>query len=236
VDGNVSLESVANDLALRDVRGNVSANVADDVVLYLNPQAGNAYAVTAGSDILLVMPPKANATLTLSADEIEIDWKGIKNEEDATTRVVTLGDGSALVTLSAGSDIRVSNQSNAGDTAEDFGNFAGMGMDWSGFGERISRQVEKATHRASKQVDEAARRADEAGRRMDQMAGRRGGPKVNVGVGRWNWDLSSKGVPMPPKPQQASEEERMTILKMLQEKKITAEEADSLLSALEGGS
>ncbi|MBC7876065.1 MAG: DUF4097 family beta strand repeat protein [Anaerolineales bacterium] len=233
VDGNVSLESVADDLALRDVRGNVSANVSEDVVLYLNPQPGNSYAVTAGEDILLVMPPNANATLTLNADEIDIAWKGIANEEDATSRVVTLGDGSAMVTLKAGSDIRVSNQSNAGESAEDFGNFAGMGFDWSGFGERISRQVEQVTHRANRQVDEATRRAAEARAKFE--GGRRGKSKVAVGVGRWNWDLSPKGVPMPPKPQ-ASEEERMVILKMLQEKKITAEEAEKLLASLEGGS
>ena len=224
VDGNVSLESVADDLALRDVRGNVSANVDNDVVLYLDPQAGNAYSITAGDDILLVMPPKANATLTLNADEIDIEWKGVA-KDDSTTRVVVLGNGSAVVTLNAGGDIRVTNQADAGDTAEDFGNFAGIGMDWSGFGERISRQVEQATRRATKQeADEAARRA-----------GRRGGPKVNVDVGRWNWDLSPKGVPMPSKPQ-ATDEERMMILKMLQEKKITAEDAEKLLAALEGDS
>jgi len=235
VDGNVSLESVADDLALRDVRGNVSANIAGDVVLYLNPQAGNAYAVSAGDDILLVMPPKANATLTLNADEIDIEWKGVVNDEDATSRVITLGDGSAVVTLNAGGDIRVSNQADAGETAEDFGNFAGIGVDWSGFGERISRQVEQATRRATKQAEEAARRAAEVGRRFDEGVERRVKGKVNVGVGRWNWDLSSKGVPMPPKPQ-ATDEERMAILKMLQEKKITAEDAEKLLSALEGGS
>jgi len=220
VDGNVSLESVADDLALRDVRGNVSANVSEDVVLYLNPQVGSVYTVTAGADILLVMPPKANATLTLSADEIDVEWKGVPKEKDVTSRIVMLGDGSAMVTLSAGGDIRVTHQSDAGDTAEDFGNFAGIGMDWSGFGERISRQVQHA-----------AQKAEEAARRMN----RRGRPNVNVGTGRWNWDLSPKGVPMPPKPQ-VSEEERMAILKMLQEKKITAEEADNLLAALEGGS
>jgi hypothetical protein len=234
VDGNVSLESVADDLALRDVRGNVSANIVGDVVLYLNPLAGNAYSVTAGDDILLVMPPKANATLTLNADEIDIEWKGVKND-DATNRVITLGDGSAIVMLTAGGDIRVTNQADAGDTAEDFGNFAGIGMDWSGFGERISRQVEQATRRAAKQADEAARRAEETHRRFEEGVERRVKAKMNVGVGRWNWDLSSKGVPMPPRPQ-ATDEERMAILKMLQEKKITAEDAEKLLSALEGGS
>ncbi len=222
VEGNVSLESVADDLALRDVRGNINANVAQDVVLYLNPQPGNAYFVNAGDDILLVMPPKANVTLTLSADSIDIEWKGVQNDEDATSRVITLGDGSAIVNLTAGGDIRVSNQPDAGETAEDFGNFAGIGMDWSGFGERISRQVSRA-----------AKQAEEAARRMDQKFSRRG-PKINVDVGRWNWDMSPKGVPMPPKPP-VSDEERLAILKMLQEKKITAEDAEKLLAALEGG-
>ena len=227
VDGNITLESVADDLALRDVRGNITANVAEDVVLYLNPQAGNVYSVTAGDDILLVMPPKANATLILSGDEIDIEWKGIARDDDAASRVVTLGDGSASVTLSAGGDIRVTNQPNAGDSAEDFGNFAGIGFDWSGFGDRISRQVEQATRRAGQRAEEAGKRAERAVRRAEA--------KVNLRMGRWNWDLSPKGVPMPSKPQ-VSDEERMAILKMLQEKKITAADAEKLLAALEGNS
>ncbi len=198
VDGDVSLEAVADDLALRDVRGNIHANVAEDVVLYLNPQAGNVYAVNAGDDILLVMPPKANATLTLNGDEIDIEWKGVKNDEDATSRMITLGDGSAAITLTAGGDIRISNQANAGETAEDFGNFAGIGMDWSGFGERTAQ---RATERV--------------------------GRRASAG------DSAPRGVPMPPKPP-ISDEERMAVLKMLQEKKVTAEEAEKLLSALEG--
>jgi hypothetical protein len=229
VNGNVALESVADDLALRDVRGNVSANVAEDVVLYLNPQAGNVYSITAGDDILLVMPPKANATLTLNADEIDIDWKGVEQDDDVTSRVITLGDGSASITLNAGADIRVTNQSNAGDTAEDFGNFAGIGMDWSGFGDRISRQMDQAMQRAQRKMDEAARRME---RTVSDRSGRRG--KVGVEVGRFNWDFAPKGVPMPPKPQ-VSDEERLMILKMLQDKKITAEDAEKLLSSLEGG-
>jgi hypothetical protein len=216
VDGHVTLESVADDLALRDVRGNVSANVSEDVVLYLNPQAGNTYSVTAGDDILLVMPPKANAILTLSAYKIDVEWRGVARDDDATSRVVTLGDGSASVTLNAGGDIRVTNQANAGESAEDFGNFAGLGVDWSGFGERISRQVEQAARRATKQAEDAVRRVS-----------RRAGTKVNLG----DWDFK----PVTPKPQ-VSNEERLVILKMLQEKKITAEEAEKLLSALEGDS
>ena len=232
VDGNVSLDTVADDLALRDVRGNVNANIAEDVVMYLNPQAGNAYSVTAGDDILLVMPPKANAILTLNADQIDVDWKGVEKDEDATGRVITLGDGSATMTLNAGGDIRVSNKADAGESAEDFGNFAGIGLDWSGFGERISRHVAEATQRAQRKVEEAARRIENKTREAERLS-RRG--KGGLVMGPWNWDFSPKGVPMPPK-SQASDEERMVILKMLQEKKITSEEAEKLLTTLEGGS
>ena len=47
----------------------------------------------------------------------------------------------------------------------------------------------------------------------------------------------SHRVPFPPDAmnEPVSDEERMTILKMLQEKKITSEQADKLLAALEGG-
>lgn len=234
VMGNVSLDSVADDVALRDVKGNVNVNVAEDIVLYLNPQAGNTYAVNAGDDILLVMPPKANATLTLSADKIDVDWEGVEQDKDATSRVVALGDGSATITLSAGGDIRVSNRADAGDSAEEFGNFAGIGMDWSGFGEMLSRRV---SSRVQRKLDEAARRIEHKTRDAERHGKRfRGG----IEIGRWKWDFANppKGVPIPPKPPKppVSDEERMAILKMLQEKKITAEEAEKLLAALEGGS
>lgn len=234
VQGNVSLDSVSDDVALRDVKGNVSVNVAEDIVLYLNPQAGNAYAINAGDDILLVMPPKANATLTLSADKIDVDWEGVEQDKDATSRVLTLGDGSATMSLTAGGDIRISNRSDAGDSAEDFGNFAGIGMDWSGFGERISRKVEQATARAQRKIDEAARRVAHKTRDAERQ-GRRF--KGALEIGRWKWDLGSspKGTPVPPSKAGASDEERIAILKMLQEKKITAEEAEKLLASLEGG-
>lgn len=233
VDGDVSLDSISDDLALRDVRGNVTANVGEDVVMYLNPQPGNHYTVNAGDDILLVMPPKANVELTMSADDIYFDWDGVENADDITNRKVVLGDGSAFVTLSAGGDIRVSNRSDAGDSAEDFGNFAGMGMDWSGFGERISRRVEQATERAQRKIEAANRRVEQKMRDVERRG--RGRGKVALEIGRWNWDIASKGVPVSPK-SQASDEERMAILKMLQEKKISAEDAEKLLAALEGGS
>jgi hypothetical protein len=256
VGGNVALGSVGDDLVLRDARGNVSANVGDDVVLYLDPKTGNAYSITAGDDILLVLPQSLNATLNLHGDEIHIELPGVKDEEDITERVITLGDGSAAISLNAGGDVRVTNRVEAGDSAEEFGNFAGINMDFSGLGdvisrtveqatrhahrarvdaaamsERISERVERAAQRAQRKVEEAARRAEHRARDAERRSRRVHG---GLEVGRWNWDFTSKGVPTPPD-EPVSDEERMSILRMLQEKKITAEEAEKLLSALEGG-
>jgi hypothetical protein len=53
-------------------------------------------------------------------------------------------------------------------------------------------------------------------------------------VGRWNWDINpGQFTPVPPN-EAVSDQERMSILKMLAEKKITSEEADKLLATLEG--
>jgi len=232
VDGNVSLDSVANDLALRGTRGNVKVNVGEDVVVYLEPKPDGQYAVMAGDDILLVLPKNVNATVTMQGDEIAVEWPGIGSDEDATERVIVLGDGSAKISLRAGGDVRVTNRADAAESAAEFGNFAGLNFDWSGFGERISRQVEHATARAAKRAEEAARRVERHAER--HARGGRGG----LGMGPWNWDF--KGAPRPPTPPEppaepVTEDERMTILKMLAEKKITAQQAEELLNALEGG-
>ena len=230
VEGSVTLDSVADDLALRGARGNIKVNVGEDVVVYLEPKADGEYSITAGDDILLVLKPNANVTLNMHGDDIDVDWPRIQ-KQDVTERVLVLGDGSAKITLNAGGDVRVTNDAEAGNSAEDFGNFAGMNFDWSGFGERISRQVEQATARAAKRVEEAAHRAE---RHAERQARRWRG---NVKVGDWKWDFSPKNVPTPPSPpsEPVAEEERMAILKMLAEKKITAEQAEQLLNALEGG-
>jgi hypothetical protein len=232
VGGDVAIGSVGDDLVLRDARGSVSANVGEDVVMYLDPKSGSAYSVTAGDDILLVLPEKTNAALNLHGDKIYVELPGVKNEEDATQRAVTLGDGSITINLNAGGDVRVTNRADAPESAEEFGNFAGINMDFSGLGDRISRRVEQATQRAQRKVEEAARRIERKTREVERRSHRvRGGMEI----GRWSWDFTPKGVPVPPN-EPVSEEERMTILRMLQEKKITAEEAEKLLAALEGGS
>jgi hypothetical protein len=168
----------------------------------------------------------------MQGDDIHVEWPGLEENTDETERVVTLGNGAAKIVLSAGGDIRLTNQANAGESAEEFGNFAGLNFDWSGFGERISRHVEQTTARAVKRAVEATRRAE---RHVERQA-RRWTGKATLGQ---SWDFGPRGVTPSsgvPKPEPVSDEERMAILKMLQDKKITSEQAEQLLKALEGGS
>lgn len=232
VQGSLSLDSVADDLVIRDVRGDVKANAGEDVVLYFDPQPGTASSVDAGDDVLLVMPPGADVALMLSAEEIHVDWPGVPAEEGAVSRALTLGGGAASVRLSAGGDLRVSSQEHVRTAPEEFGNFAGMMFDWADFGSqlgvKLTRRVEQATRRAAEQAERAARRAEA------KMRGR--GARGRVNVGRWDWGAEPRtGASSAPR-EPVSEQERLAILKMLAEKKITADEADKLLSALEGGS
>jgi hypothetical protein len=106
-----------------------------------------------------------------------------------------------------------------------------MMFDWSDFGNQlgahITRGVEKATRRAAEQAERAARRAEA------KLRGR--GARGRVNVGRWNWSAEPGRAAASAAGEPVSEQERLAILKMLAEKKITADEADRLLAALEGG-
>lgn len=231
VDGSLTLDSVSDDLAVRGVAGNLNVNVDEDVVVHLDPKPGQEYYVLAGDDILVVLPLESDATLTLRGDDIRVDWPGIE-PEDTTSRTVVLGGGTAKLNLNAGGDLVVTSRPDAAETASEYGNFAGMMFDWGGFGrdlgQNISRRATEAAERAARKAEAAARRTE---RKLEREFGRHAGRR---GPGfSWSWD--SAQMPKSSKADPVSDEERMTILRMLAEKKITSEEAEKLLSALEGG-
>jgi hypothetical protein len=107
--------------------------------------------------------------------------------------------------------------------------------------ERAREHAERASAKAAEHADRAARKAEEQVRRAQEQArkaerraqfmGRRYGPGFS-----FEGDWRSGRPPAPPEPpsEPVSDEERMTILRMLEEKKITVEQAEKLLSALSG--
>ena len=222
IEGDVLLGSVTDDIAMRDVKGNVKAVATEDAILYLAPEPGTSIDVTAGENILLVLPVDADAAITLQGDPITMDWPGLENNQDETVREVQLGNGSARINLNSGGQVRLSSNPAAGESADEFGNFAGLNFDWSGFNEKVTHQVNRTVRKSAKTFKNALKRIEKA---------------QTSSTGRWSLKIKPEvqGGAAAGRPAAVTNEERMIILKMLQEKKINAEEADQLLGALEGG-
>jgi len=251
--------TVGADLYLRDVQGNVSVQTGADAALYLHPRPGQVVSVQAGSDILLRVPPKVEAEFTLQGcddESIRVDLPGVEPVQMGMFRQFTVGTGGAKINLTAGSEVIVTSREEEWQSVTDFdplgregpffpGEFPGISPDVQ---ERISRKVEEATRRAMKasmrtqeqservqhRVDAAMRRAEEKMRSAERRSAHMG-----ISVGRWGVNIGGPRPPVPPAPpappsDPVTDEERLTILKMLQEKKISLQEAEKLLAALEG--
>ena len=109
---------------------------------------------------------------------------------------------------------------------------------------RVQRKVDEAMRRADRKIREAEQKMRKAHsahlesrmQKIEQLRMHHTGqsiPPRNSSSRPFNFGLNTSGAEDATQP--VSDEERMAILKMLQEKKITSEEADKLLAALEGG-
>ena len=93
----------------------------------------------------------------------------------------------------------------------------------------VRRNIEQAARRAEQKIHHAERKIAEHKLRHHAQV------KANIDLGRWKWNAVPGTFPPGGIKESVSDEERMSILKMLQEKKITSDQAEKLLSALEGG-
>jgi|SRR5271157_485075 len=262
VEGGVSLKQVGADLYLRNVRGAVEARAGADATLYLQPLAGQEYRIQAAGDLLVRLPPNADAQLHLagsSPEVIQVDFPGVDLKGGQKEQEVTLGSGAAQMFLTASGDLIVTSRAEKWDSAADFG--FGMLDNFEmpeipgippippippipalspELNERITRRTREAVERAQSRIEAANRRAEtrvaaamrraEAKVRASEARARTWRGKVVVS-GRMGGGPSGQA---PEKGEPVSDEERLTILKMLKEKKISLEDAEKLLAALEG--
>jgi SHOCT-like protein len=238
VRGSIHITSVGADLYVRELTGNLEAVVGADAVLYIQPAPEASYDVTSGADILLRLPGSPDAQFQLASgtpDGIRVDLGEAASTVTGSHYELSLGSGSAKFRLTAGADLVVTSRAREWESAAEFDrasrDFPGPG--WSplppDFGERINRTVAAATRRAQLKTDAAMRRAEEKLRAAEHRSRHMG-----VSMGRWSASSERQSSPPPPPSEPVSDEERLSILRMLQEKKITREEAEKLLAALEG--
>ncbi len=256
VDGMLTIDNVGSDLYVRNVHGAVTVMAGADVAFYVTPVAGQIYDITAGDDLILRLSPDTSVKLHLTVntpDSIQVDFPGVVIPENCTSCDVVLGEqkeGMAEMVLNAKGDLLVTSQADPWESAADFdsGNWhippippiPPIPVLPPDFSERINRRVQASIERAQVHIDAASHRTEakiQAAMRRAEMKARaaevrgRRGAHFNVNVGRWNWDISPHG---PVEGSEAvSDDERLVILRMLQEKKISLVEAEKLLAALE---
>jgi dsDNA-specific endonuclease/ATPase MutS2 len=100
--------------------------------------------------------------------------------------------------------------------------------------ERIQEKMRRVQEKLDRKMAETQRRAEQKARAAQHRAA--AAQRRAHSLGRHSWNFSWPTPPVPPEApgESVSDEERVMILRMLEQKKITPEQADQLLTALEG--
>ncbi len=233
----VSVTNVGGSIKLLDVtlQGRVHAGGNIKVKILGSPQELEAYA---GGNIKVWVPPDAGFELEAhSGGEKVVLQTGTETQRLGNGQSKrTVGAGGPLMKLHAGGNIYVLTTGWEEDLAvDDFSVTGDMGRSVSTeIDERIHRRIEEKMRQAEIKANAAARRAEEkanAALRKAEQYRSRSGVEIPRGTGSVNINW-----PQPPEEprEKVTDEERMLILNMLSEKKISAEEANQLLDALNG--
>ena len=286
--GQSLLSDVDGNLDMLSLEGEIKANVKGNARLRLEHLTGSAYQIQADGNIYCYLPVDANLKISLYSEGEVIKVRlpdGSKTYKQATHEL-TLGDGSASLSLSADGSIYLFVE-RAGWPTSDEEAVGSVGIP-PDFGQQIAQQVEaqinsqmeEMTRNLNQQMSMLSARLGQVGlgaeetdriveqaMRNSERERERAEEKIRRAQGKlerkleaqrqraerraqemdrrtrrssWGFDWPAPPPPpVPPKPptpsrQEVTEEERLLILRMLEQKKISLEEADRLLSALEG--
>lgn len=261
IAGRVVLEACNGDFSGIDLNGGLDARgVSGDLSLRTALTPGMTYNARAKGDIMVRFPAETSARFTLDA-EGTISAKLPQVEEERAGHIVgQAGAGEAEVTLHAGGDlsakVRTSAEPGLPDFELDFSQDIGAqinaqvaasvgGADLDAL---TRREIEKAMRKAEREIEKARRQA-ENGRQRDEERVKRAQERAAQVAGRVERKMASRArhwegmfdrrvslgrAGRSPRAPQVSDEEQLTILRMVQEGKISVEEAEKLLKALEG--
>ncbi len=212
VRGEVRLDSVGGDLVVHDAVGDVVASAGGDVSLRLHPPSESTVEVEAGGDLICRLDPDASARVSARAGgslDVPAEAEVERTDEGVVAQV---GDDGAALRLAAGGDLKISLGRSTSEGAwglEDF--TARIAADLEG--------LDTAFAGGAFALD-GARMAEHIRLAVQRALSR--GPRAR---GRRRRSKSASEAP---------DEERLRVLRMLEQGKITLEQAEKLLEALEG--
>lgn len=248
VTGDVIFKQVLGSVDLRDLGGLVKVSDVRGDISIRGSFGDGEHNFKADGDIVLHWPADAPIELTVVAGSISnrIDFHELSESDTELSGKIEGGD--TLVTLTAKGQVVIKDLHGGEEKWEwdqsesrDFG----MGFDFSGLGERISRQVnqqiagitrdferkfgpeysQKIAEKISQKAEQAAAKAERAAERAMRRAERSSRRAAASSAPR-------RRPPTPPPAKKVSTEEQLKILKMVEQGTITTDEASVLLEAL----
>jgi hypothetical protein len=221
ITGALRLESAGGDVVIRGVEGDVEALAGGDAVASLIAPPGSRSRVTAGGDLVcrLGRQPSVSVALEVGGElALDVPSEPVVGSEGM---IVQLGSAEATLELIAGGDLAL-------QAGEDFqrgrigGPFFGMEADLADMEASLSGLEGSFSGLDAGRIGREVRRA--VSRAVRKSTHRRHSHRPLRG-----WVGAE-----PPAGESVTQEERMAILRMLEAGKITTEEAEKLLQALEG--
>jgi len=224
--GDVYLRSVGGDLRLGGLGGSLQSTIGGDAALDLQPPAGSRSMVRAGGDVRCTLPEGASVRVQLAAGGDVRLAVPVECEETDGVCEIRLGAAEADLELNAGGDISLRcGRDSWGSVNVDLGDTIAAALGFE-IGTRMA-DLELKLNGLGGQLDLDSgwigRRIRQAMQRAHRKAER---------ARRWA-ETAKAASPRPGEDDLTSDEERMLVLRMLEQGKLSVDQADNLLQALE---
>jgi DUF4097 and DUF4098 domain-containing protein YvlB len=260
VSGLVTCDSVSGSVDAAFLDGGLEVSASGNASLKSDFAPGCTYSISAHGNAVVTFPATASVHFEVdSTSKISqnVDFDEI-SETSRNKLIGRIGDGAASVSIKASGAVSLRSKSEAEDFIFGFepSEEEELGLELESMAEEIERNIESHLARLNAQLEqelsridhtalhlkseEAAIRTAEKARRKAERAAERTRIKAERAQRRWERVGSVRPTPpVPPTPKRrpvdpVTEQERLMILEMVKDGKITSSEAASLLEALEG--
>lgn len=259
VEGSLTVQRAGGDAELADISAIVRVQAGGDIHAGLTSGSSLDCLLKAGGDLTIALNPTtlANLNITSHSHSIFLEFGDGKSTLEQLSYQAEIGAPSSDearktdLVFTAGGDVhfsakdyqgeppKVTGQSSGKDRAKmnnDFG-FSGFGKDFNFFDaekfsanihETVTRQVDQATRLAEEQIKGAMKMVESIQKNPFGPLGRVPAQPSDPGM------QAPNSIPQNPEKASITDEERLMILQMVKDQKISVEEAEKLLQALEG--
>jgi hypothetical protein len=227
----VRIDEIGGDCTARDVSAGIEVGrVKGDLSIRTSIRPGATFTANANGDLEFAVPADSSIRIIVPSESNLSLGRGLTAVNEGEKVIITLGGGEATAELSARGTVRIRLDEEYNRSRE---HTIGMDRDFDNYMVDVSAQIdshlrglerhlddlpERVRNRVEQRLNAAIRQVVSAERQARHMAEQGDAPRGASGFAR---------------SEPISEQERLAVLKMLEEGKITVQQAQTLLAALE---